>query len=161
VKQAPQAGIGKPETASPAVIPFLGCGHGVILHQPLSLQIFRKNAVFGRKMNGIPVCLCQKSENAPTWRPRKHNFRGPILAYFGPDTCTQDPTVPHTHHLNPTITPCLNPNPNVYLVCIQIHQPGKAAYPTHQLTNSYHNYNHGNKQGIVYGQIDECKVYMC
>jgi len=36
-------------------------------------------------MNGIPVSLFQKSENAPTWRPRKHNFRTlflPILARF-------------------------------------------------------------------------------
>jgi len=51
---------------------------GVILHQPLNLSIFRKNSVFSEKMNGPPVCLAQKSENAPTWRPRKHFF-GPLF----------------------------------------------------------------------------------
>jgi len=46
----------------------------VILHQPLNLHIFRKNGKKPQKMNGPPVCPCQKSENAPTWRPRKHFF---------------------------------------------------------------------------------------
>jgi len=47
---------------------------GVILHQPLSLHIFRKKRVFCQKMNGPAVCPCQKSENAPTWRPQNTNF---------------------------------------------------------------------------------------
>jgi len=65
------------------VVPFCPAqDFGVILHQPLNLSIFRKNTKNGRKMNGIPVSPCQKSENAPTWRPRKHNFRARFLPTF-------------------------------------------------------------------------------
>jgi len=48
---------------------------GVVLHQPLKRRIF---VIFGQKrenMNGIPVYLFRKTENAPTQRPRKANFR--------------------------------------------------------------------------------------
>jgi len=55
---------------------------GVILHQPLNLSIFRKKRENGQIMNGPPVCLGQKTENAPTWRPRKHNFRTRFCPYF-------------------------------------------------------------------------------
>jgi len=47
---------------------------GVILHQPLNLSNFRKNSDFSENMNGIPVCLARKMENAPTWRPRNPDF---------------------------------------------------------------------------------------
>jgi len=35
-------------------------------------------------MNGPPVSPAQKSENAPTWRPRKHNFRAYFWPHFPP-----------------------------------------------------------------------------
>jgi len=56
---------------------------GVILHQPLSLQIFVKNSENRQIMNGPAVYPRQKTENAPTWRPRKHFFGGYFSAYFG------------------------------------------------------------------------------
>jgi len=56
----------------------------VVLHQPLSLTFFRKNAKKRQKLNGIPVCLSQKMENAPTWRPPNPLFRGAFLAIFWP-----------------------------------------------------------------------------
>jgi len=33
-------------------------------------------------MNGPPVCLARFLQNAPTWRPRKHNFRPVFYGYF-------------------------------------------------------------------------------
>jgi len=33
-------------------------------------------------MNGIPVCLGRKTENAPTWRPRSPVFGTRFLAIF-------------------------------------------------------------------------------
>jgi len=44
-------------------------------------------------MNGPPVCLGEKSENAPTWRPRKHifcplfcpNFRPIFINLYAPN----------------------------------------------------------------------------
>jgi len=56
-------------------------------------------------MNGVPVCLAQKSENAPTWRPRKHNF-GPL--FWGLKSCIFGPPKPHplspcTHNTHPTL----------------------------------------------------------
>jgi len=45
-----------------------------------------KNAIFSENMNGIPVCLARKTENAPTQGPRKPIFGTPpwglILLYF-------------------------------------------------------------------------------
>jgi len=55
---------------------------GVILHQPLNLSIFRKKAKNGQNMNGIPVCLGRKTENAPTWRPPSPLFWGLFSTYF-------------------------------------------------------------------------------
>jgi len=55
---------------------------GVILHQPLNLSIFRKNTKNSQNMNGIPVCLGPKTENAPTWRSPRPLFWGSFLAYF-------------------------------------------------------------------------------
>jgi len=59
---------------------------GVILHQPLNLSIFRKNTENGQIMNGPPVCPGEKTENAPTWRPRKH-FSGPVFLPIFPPIC--------------------------------------------------------------------------
>jgi len=36
-------------------------------------------------MNGIPVCLAPKTENAPTWRSPRPLFGGRFLAYFTPN----------------------------------------------------------------------------
>jgi len=69
-----------PTTAPPTKADIIEAqDFGVILHQPLNLSIFRKNSVFGRKMNGPPVSPCRILQNAPTWRVRKHNFRPPFL----------------------------------------------------------------------------------
>jgi len=83
---------------------------GVILHQPLNLQIFRKNSVFGRKMNGPPVCPGEKTENAPTWRPRKHFFGprflpppAPRRTHLAPPHLTQPNPATHTS-ISSTIT---------------------------------------------------------
>jgi len=46
-------------------------GAGVVLHQPLKRQIFVKNDDFRENMNGIPVSLFRKTENAPTQGPPK------------------------------------------------------------------------------------------
>jgi len=76
---------------------------GVILHQPLNLQNFRKNSVFWQIMNGIPVCLFRKTENAPTWRPRKHFF-GPLFLGLKVSFSIQAP-------VSSASSPCtLNPN---------------------------------------------------
>jgi len=49
-------------------------------------------------MNGPPVCPGEKTENAPTWRPRKHFFGVHFLPIFL-DFC---PPTPHYFpHLNP------------------------------------------------------------
>jgi len=78
---------------------------GVILHQPLNLSIFRKKRENGQIMNGPPVCLGQKTENAPTWRLRKHNFRTrfcPCLArYFNPANTNPQPSI------HPIVNICL------------------------------------------------------
>jgi len=66
---------------TPQQDPYFDADPGVILHQPLSLQIFVKNSENRQKMNGPAVYPRQKTENAPTWRPRKHFF-GP---HFWPD----------------------------------------------------------------------------
>jgi len=83
---------------------------GVILHQPLNLQIFRKNSVFGRKMNGPPVYPGEKTENAPTWRPRKHNFGDPFSppptprpTHLAPPHLTKPTPTPHHDTANPII----------------------------------------------------------
>jgi len=55
--------------------PVFAADDGVILHQPLSLHIFRKNGKKGLKMNGPPVCPPHFLQNAPTWRPQNTNFR--------------------------------------------------------------------------------------
>jgi len=55
---------------------------GVILHQPLNLSIFRKNAKNSQNMNGIPVCLRPKTENAPTWRSPRPLFWVPFWPVF-------------------------------------------------------------------------------
>jgi len=39
---------------------------GVVLHQPLKRPILVKNDDFRQNMNGIPVSLFGKTENAPT-----------------------------------------------------------------------------------------------
>jgi len=79
---------------------------GVVLHQPLNLQIFRKNDDFGRKMNGPPVCLARKSENAPTWRSPSPFFGPPKSGFFGHFFTPPVPTLPNpsshpTNHANP------------------------------------------------------------
>jgi len=55
---------------------------GVVLHQPLNLQIF---LIFGKKrqkMNGVSVSPGQKSQNAPTWQVENTARRRPISAIF-------------------------------------------------------------------------------
>jgi len=64
---------------------------GVVLHQPLNCSIFWKNSVFRQKMNGIPVCLAPKTENAPTWRSGSPLFWTPFLALFHPVLYPADP----------------------------------------------------------------------
>jgi len=66
----------------PGISSILARQIGVILHQPLNLSIFRKNTKNSQNMNGIPVCLGQKTENAPTWRSPSPLFWGLFLAYF-------------------------------------------------------------------------------
>jgi len=84
-----------------------GQDFGVILHQPLSLSIFRKNSVFGRKMNGPPVCPGQNLQNAPTWRVRKHNFRPLFWGYFLHISASYSAPYPHfnppSHHHQPSL----------------------------------------------------------
>jgi len=53
-----------------------------VLHQPLIRSIFRKNDDFSEKMNGIPVCLARKTQNAPTWQVEKQASVGGILPIF-------------------------------------------------------------------------------
>jgi len=53
---------------------FISAGVGVVLHQPLKRQILAKNGDFGQNMNGVPVCLGGKTENAPTQSPEKCLF---------------------------------------------------------------------------------------
>jgi len=55
-----------------------------VLHQPLKRTILRKNSVFGQNMNGVPVCLSRKTENAPTQRPQNGLFGTPVWAYISP-----------------------------------------------------------------------------
>jgi len=55
-------------------------GAPAVLHQPLKRTNFVKNGHFARNMNGIPVSLFWKTENAPTRGPRKANFRTPVWA---------------------------------------------------------------------------------
>jgi len=80
---------------------------GVILHQPLSLTKKRKKRVFGQIMNGPPVCLGQKTENAPTWRPQNTNFGArflPVLArYFeAANVCPPPFIIFNLHTINTT-----------------------------------------------------------
>jgi len=49
-------------------------------------------------MNGPPVCPGEKTENAPTWRPRKHNFRtrfSPPFSQFYPPIYHPNPSNPY------------------------------------------------------------------
>jgi len=66
---------------------ILGRRTGVVLHQPLSLAFFWKNTKKAQNMNGIPVCLAWKTENAPTWRPQNPKFQALFLAYFSMFWC--------------------------------------------------------------------------
>jgi len=62
-------------------------------------------------MNGPPVCPCQKTENAPTWRVRKH-FPGPRFLPIFQDFCPPTPYY-FTPQTQETHAPTqLNPNPN-------------------------------------------------
>jgi len=79
---------------------------GVILHQPLSLTIFRKKRENRRKMNGPPVYPGEKTENAPTWRPRKHNFRARFLPIF--------------RAFRRSLIPIPTPHPNIPHSCFRI-----------------------------------------
>jgi len=72
------------QTGSIQITPELGRQTRVVLHQPLSLSIFRKKAKNGLKMNGVSVCLGQKTENAPTWRSPSPLFGGCFLVIFTP-----------------------------------------------------------------------------
>jgi len=54
-------------------IPVL-VAEGVVLHQPLKRPILVKNSDFRQNMNGIPVSLFRKTENAPTQRPQNGLF---------------------------------------------------------------------------------------
>jgi len=56
---------------------------GVVLHQPLNLQIFLKNRKNGQKMNGISVSRSPKTQNAPTWQVENTTRRRLFLRYFG------------------------------------------------------------------------------
>jgi len=68
---------------------------GVVLHQPLNRAIFRFFGKKGRKMNGVSVCLCPKSQNAPTWQVEKQAGRSVIFGF----SATQKPVPPlHTLH---------------------------------------------------------------
>jgi len=40
----------------------------VVLHQPLIRRIFAKNGKKRENMNGSPVCLARKTQNAPIWQ---------------------------------------------------------------------------------------------
>jgi len=48
-------------------------------------------------MNGIPVCLCRKTQNAPTWQVENTAREEAIFAYFGIKTTgfinVQDATI--------------------------------------------------------------------
>jgi len=76
--------ITPPDTDTPAQPPeeytesVQTAGVGVVLHQPLKRQILVKNGDFRQNMNGIPVSLFRKSENAPTQRPQNGYFGTPI-----------------------------------------------------------------------------------
>jgi len=95
---------------------------GVVLHQPLNLQIFRKKRVFGRKMNGPPVCLGRNLQNAPTWRPGNPFFGTPFWGYFllilSPPPTPICSAIQHTQqypqHPHP-IRPHLQPNNYAFL----------------------------------------------
>jgi len=57
---------------------------GVVLHQPLNRAIFRIFGKKARKMNGIPVCLVPKTQNAPTWQVEKQARERPISCVLEP-----------------------------------------------------------------------------
>jgi len=61
-------------TGNPGIVQ--AAGDGVVLHQPLKRQILVKNGDFRQNMNGIPVSLFRKTENAPTQGPPKRYFWG-------------------------------------------------------------------------------------
>jgi len=123
---------------------------GVVLHQPLNLQIFRKNGDFGRKMNGPPVCLGRNLQNAPTWRPGNPFFGTPFWGYFllilSPLSIPICSAIQHTQqqsqHPNP-IRPHLNsytyPSPILYTT--QPHTHLRAYSYTPILSTSIHTYN--------------------
>jgi len=79
-------------------------------------------------MNGVPVSPSQKSENAPTWRPRKHNFGGRFSAYF-PLFSSPHLYTPHTQHPTPDDRNALRPR----LI-------GKVQHHKHRSPTPYHNY---------------------
>jgi len=88
--------------------PCFGRQTGVILHQPLSLSILRKKRKNGQKMNGIPVSPSQKTENAPTWRPRCHENQASFWALFPDFLVPFPPSKPLFYPIqipNPTSTP--------------------------------------------------------
>jgi len=105
---------------------------GVILHQPLNLTKKRKKRIFGQIMNGPPVCLPQKSENAPTWRVRKHNFRPLFWGIFLPICCpSPHPTQTPMH---PLYLSC--PSSNIY----NLHS--NQQIPINQVRNNTHRHHH-------------------
>jgi len=107
---------------------------GVILHQPLNPTIFRKNGKKRPKMNGPPVSPCQKTENAPTWRPRKH--------IFWPHFC---PTLPVFFGLLIPISSIPTQYPNCQLSLIYILTPSNKGLQIKSKLSKGINYNPESK----------------
>jgi len=80
---------------------------GVVLHQPLKRRILRKNGHFWQNMNGVPVCLFEKTENAPTQGPPKPYFWVPVRGWFCRYFITHTEVVSNTWH----------PRLHVYTTC--------------------------------------------
>jgi len=82
-----------------------GGSTGVVLHQPLNCSVFWKKAKKRQNMNGIPVCLGPKTENAPTWRSPRPLFWGSFLVIFQPRhtvSRSYSAAIPHQHPTVPT-----------------------------------------------------------
>jgi len=114
---------------------------GVILHQPLSLTIFRKKRENRRKMNGPPVYPGEKTENAPTWRPRKHNFRTPFSPVFPAPRWPPNPY--QTPILIPTYYYYLNFISDKILNPIQIGKGQPRTSSHHHPNHTTHRIRHG------------------
>jgi len=80
---------------------------GYITSTPKSVNFPKNRPKTPILWTGFLYTPSPKTENAPTWRPRKHNFRTPFLAILGVYLLAHcagsqlSPIKPHHHHYNP------------------------------------------------------------